>query len=163
MAVPTQLGVSFTPAEISAMEAAAQLINNTIKSKIDFNLSEAERRSLSKVSSEREPFVALSVGTYGVQYPQLNGLSVPFANAQLDATVFGQMKDLESLILQANERVIELKMLAGHYAFQFMRDQYLNAQRYKDSGSVEGSQVVYDGLKDCFEGQGTQNNPLENQ
>lgn len=35
-----------------------------------------------------------------------------------------------------------------------MRNQYENAKQYKDSANVEGAQVVYDGLKDCFEGQG---------
>lgn len=162
MAIPTQLGVIFTPAEISAMEAAALVINNTIKAKIDFNLSEEERSTLSKVSAEREPYVYAAIDTYGLQFPHLGGLAVPHASAVLDNNTYNQMKQIEVLIQQATERVVELKMLAGHYTFQYMRDLYLNAQRYKDSGSVEGAQVTYDGLKNCFEGQGRQNNPLPN-
>lgn len=156
MPVPTSLAVEFTPAEIAAMDAAAKLINDTIKAKANFNLSDEERKNLSKVGPEREPFVSQSINTYAVQYPQLNGLAVPLADAQKDAKVYGEMQNLLSLMEQANERAVELQMVAGHFAYKFMRDQYENAEQYKDSAAVEGAQVIYDGLKDCFEGQGPQ-------
>lgn len=151
MPVPTSLAVEFTPAEITAMQDAAKLINDTIKAKVDMNLSEDERKTLSKVGPEREPYVSQSINTYADQYAHLNGLAVPVSNAKMDATVYGQMQNLLSLMSQATERAVELQMVAGHFAYRFMRDQYNNAKQYKDSASVEGAQVVYDGLKDCFE------------
>ncbi|MCF8464755.1 MAG: hypothetical protein K9G41_07935 [Flavobacteriales bacterium] len=50
-------------------------------------------------------------------------------------------------------------MAAGHFAFEFMGDQYYNAKRYLGK-NVPGAQIVYDGLKGCFEGQGS-NNPTQ--
>ena len=71
MAIPTKLGVEFTPAEVDAMKAAAQVIIDTIVAKADINLSNEERKSLSKVSNERMPFVLKSIGEYAVDYPAL--------------------------------------------------------------------------------------------
>ena len=155
MPVPTTLDVTITVAEFDAMIDAAKLINNTIKAKIDFNLSNDERQSLSKVGPEREFYVGKSVNDYGVAYPHLNGLSVPHALAVKDADVNSQMNELLTWLKQATERVEELEMLSGHFAFTFMSEQYANAKAYKDK-NVEGAQVVYDGLKGCFEGQGPQ-------
>ena len=53
------------------------------------------------------------------------------------------------------KKLTEMQMMAGHFAFQFMNDQYHNAKRYLGD-DVDGAQVVYDGLKGCFEGQGPQ-------
>ncbi len=158
MPVPTKLAVEFTPAEFAAMVDAAKLINDTIKAKIDLNLSNQERRDLSKVGPERQHFVELSVTDYGTAFPHLNGLSVPHADALLDANTNAEMNDLLIWVKQATERVEELEMVSGHFAFQFMREQYENAKNYKDK-NVEGAQVVYDGLKGCFEGQGPQTPP----
>jgi len=159
MPVPTSLAVEFTPAELNDMKNAAKLINDLIKSKIDMNLSDAERRSLSKVGDQRQPYVSIAIGVYANNFPHLNGQAVPLPDAQKDIAVYGELIELVALSQQAFERTIELQMVAGHYAFEFMRDQYFNAERYKDSASVEGAQVVYDGLKACFEGQGPQNPP----
>ncbi len=158
MPVPTKLGVDFTDAEVDAMKAAAQVIIDTIVSKVDLNLSNEERKSLSTVSNERTPFVLKSISEYAVDYPTLNGIGYPLADASKDMDTFGQMFEVLTKITEATERAEELQMVAGHFAYEFMRDQYANAERYRDK-NVAGAQVVYDGLKDCFEGQGTVVNP----
>ncbi len=48
--------------------------------------------------------------------------------------------------------------MTGHFSYLFMRKQYVNAEKNKDE-SVPGAQFIYKELKDCFEGQGEQNNP----
>jgi hypothetical protein len=161
MAIPTKLGVEFTPAEVDAMKAAAQVIIDTIVAKADINLSNEERKSLSKVSNERMPFVLKSIGEYAVDYPALNGIGYPLADAAKDMDTFGQMFEVITKVTEATERVVELQMVAGHFAFKFMTDQYDNAERYRDR-NVAGAQVVYDGLKGAFEGQGPQNDSTAN-
>jgi len=156
MSVPTQLGVDFTTAEVDAMKAAAQTIIDTINGKASFNMSNDEREELSKVGDERTPYVLKSVGEYGVDYPHLNGLAYPFANAQLDMDTYGSMFEVLTKLSEAMEKAEEMQMVAGHFAYKFMRDQYDNAKKYKDE-NVAGAQVVYDGLKGAFEGQGPQN------
>ena len=43
--------------------------------------------------------------------------------------------------------------VAGHFSYKFMTNQYYNAKRYLGD-NVAGAQIVCDGLKGCFEGQG---------
>ncbi len=156
MPIPLQLGVTFTPAEITTMKMAAQSITNLIISKVNFNMSNEERESLSKVGDERLPYVFKSIGDYAVNYPGLNGQAYSMALATLDKDTYGQMFEVLTLVKEATERCEELQMVAGHFCFQFMTDQYDNAKKYRDK-NVAGAQVVYDGLKGCFEGQGPQN------
>jgi hypothetical protein len=156
MPIPTQLGVDFTDAEVDAMKAAAQTIIDTINGKASFNMSNDERKDLSKLGDERLPYAQKSIGEYGVDYPHLNGLAYPFANAQLDMNTYGSMFEVLTKLSEALEKAEEMQMVAGHFCYLFMRQQYDNAQDNKDL-NVAGAQVVYDGLKGAFEGQGPQN------
>ncbi len=156
MAIPLQLGIPFTPAEITTMKTAAQSITALIKSKIIFNMSNEEREALSKLANERLPFGLKSIKEYAVDYPNLNGQAYPYALADVDMDTYGQMFQVLTAMEEANEVTTELQMVAGHFAFKFMRDQFANAERYRTE-NVAGAQVVYDGLKDCFAGQGPQN------
>jgi hypothetical protein len=156
MAVPVQLGISFSPAEITAMKGGLQVVIDTVKSKIEMNLSNEERQALNSVKDERRPYIDRSVTDYAVTYPNLNGLGYSAANATRDHEVLVLTDGLATLTAEVNERLEELNLLAGHFCFKFMSDQYNNASRYKDD-NVPGAQIVYDGLKGCFEGQGPQN------
>lgn len=160
MPIPLKVAVAFTPIEMDAMRDAAKLINNTIKSKIEFNMSTEEREDLNKMKDVRLPYALRGITEFGVNYPHLNGPAYTQADAKLDLDVFGEMMGLESLIEQAMERVVELRMAAGHFAWEFTGDQYANAQRNKDK-NVEGAQVVYDAQKGAFEGQGPQGGNVE--
>jgi hypothetical protein len=156
MPIPLQLGVTFTPAEKASMMSAAQTITNIIISKANFNMSNEERESLSKVGDERLPYVLKSVSNYAITYPNLNGQAYPVALAISDIQTYGDLFEVLTAVKEATERCEELQMVAGHFCFQFMNDQYDNAKKYRDK-NVTGAQVVYDGLKGCFEGQGPQN------
>ncbi|MBI1287944.1 MAG: hypothetical protein GC178_10225 [Flavobacteriales bacterium] len=156
MPIPLQLGVEFTAAEVDAMKAAAQTIIDTIEGKVSFNMSNEERASLSTVSDERAPYVLKSVAEYGVDYPNLNGLAYQHDLAAKDLATYGFMFEVLTKLSEATEKVEELQMVAGHFTYKFMRDQYDNAEKYR-ADNVAGAQVVYDGLKGAFEGQGPQN------
>jgi hypothetical protein len=158
MAIPLQLGIPFTSAEILTMKTAIQSVTALIKSKSTFNMSTEEREELSKVGNERLPFALKSVKEYGVDYPNLNGQAYPFALADVDMDNYGQLIQVLTALAEANEVTTEFQMVAGHFCFEFMTDQYDNASKYRDK-NVAGAQVVYDGLKDCFAGQGQQINP----
>lgn len=157
MAVPLKLGIAFTPVQLADMLTVAKVVNDTIKAVIDFNLSTKERESLSKLGNERAPYAFKSITEYSTNFPHLNGLAYTAPDAEADLQTYGQTEEILTLLAQSVERATELQMVAGHFCFEFMRDQYANAERYKDNGSVEGAQIVYDGLKDCFAGQGPQN------
>jgi len=157
MAIPTELGVSFTPAELDSMKAAANTITALIRSKKILNLSNEERgNELSTVSDERLPFVHKSINDYAVAFPNLNGLSYPLVWAAADFNTFDGLEQLMTAMAEAQEVVTEMHMVAGHFSFKFMTDQYYNAKRYRGD-NVPGAQIVYDGLKGCFEGQGATN------
>jgi hypothetical protein len=158
MSVPLTLGITFTQAELDAMQAGVQVVIDTIAAKISFNLSNEERQQLSKVGDERFPFVERSINDYGINYPQFNPLAYTYANVQKDGSVYGQMSSLLSKIKEADEVTQELQMVAGHFCFLFMRKQYELAQSNIDQ-NVPGAQVVYDGLKECFE---RDSNPVPN-
>ncbi len=68
---------------------------------------------------------------------------------------YRQMFELLTAMAEAKEVATEMQMVAGHFCYKFMNDQYYNAKRYRGD-NVGGAQVVYDGLKGCFEGQGPQ-------
>lgn len=156
MAIPTELGVSFTQTEIDDMKAAANAIIAIVRSKKILNMTNDEKSfKLSTVGDERLPFVLKSIGDYAVAYPHLNGLGYPYAMAADDRATLGQLFEVQTTMAEANEVVDEMRLLAGHFCYKFMRAQYKNAQSYLGD-NVEGAQVVYDGLKDCFEGQGSQ-------
>lgn len=155
MAEPTELGVDFTDVEIDDMKAGAQVSIDTVNSKKVLNLSNEEREELSKVGDKRAPYVLKSVGQYAVDYPDLNGKAYPLSKAALDLDTYGQLHEVETKLRESLEKVVEMKMVAGHFLYKFMRDQYDNAVRYRGD-NVPGAQVVYDGLKGAFEGQGPQ-------
>ncbi len=161
MPIPLQLGVQFTPAEIATMKAAAQSITSLVKSKMDFNMSNEERKSLSTVGDERAPFVLKSIADYGVTYPNLNGQAYTHLMASMDLGTYAQLFEVLTVVKEAAERTEEMQMVAGHFCYEFMRDQYDNAAKYRDK-NVAGAQIVYDGLKGCFEGQGPQNSNVLN-
>ena len=153
MPVPLKLGVSFTQAEIDAMKAGVQVVIDTIQSKIILNLSNQERKDLSKLSNERLPFVGRSIREYALDYPQFNPLAYAYGDVKQDFPTYSGMEAVLSKLTEATEVSTELQMVAGHFCFLFMRKQYELAETNKDQ-NVPGAQVIYDGLKDCFEGQG---------
>lgn len=156
MAIPTELGVNFTPAEIDSLKAAAKTITDLVRSKKTINLSNDERQNkLSTISDERLPYVHRSISNYAVAYPNLNGLAYPLASAAEDFNTFDGLGQVLTAIEEAREVTTEMRMVAGHFCFKFMNDQYYNAKRYLGD-NVDGAQLVYDGLKECFEGQGPQ-------
>lgn len=155
MPIPLKLGVSFTPEEITAISEAAQLIIDTINNKMVLNLSTEERKSLSKISDNRFTYVARSISEYAVDFPQLNGIGYALADANNDLKTFANLGGVLTLIAEAQERVTEMQMVAGHFMFGFATDQYANAERYKNK-NVTGADTVYNAMKDMFEGQGPQ-------
>lgn len=153
MPLPLKLGVTFSDAEVADMKAGMQVVINTIHSKIIANLSVKERSDLSKLGPERIPYAEKSIGIYGIDYPQFNPLAYLFADAQKDAETYAQMQQVISKLKECGEVATELQMLAGHFVYLFMRKQYENGQSNVDE-NVPGAQVIVDGLKGAFEGQG---------
>lgn len=156
MATPAQFGIPFTEEEEATIQAALQSITTILQSKINFNMDNEEREKLSKVGPERFPYVLKSINDYAVQFPNLNGQAYPLALATVDMNNYGLTAGMRTSIGQITEITEEIQMVSGHFAYEFMRDQYDNAKRYRGN-NVHGAQVVYDGLKGCFEGQGPQN------
>jgi len=158
MSLPTELGVSFTPAEVSTMKAALDSVITIIRSKKTLNLSNTERKSVPKIGNDRLPFAHKSIKTYGVDYPALNGLAYPFSMAAADMETYNALVEVMTKIKETSEVTEEMQMVAGHFCLKFMKDQYHNAKRYLGD-NVAGAQVVYDGLKPCFEQHGSVVNP----
>jgi hypothetical protein len=156
MAIPAQYGIPFTLAERTTIQTALQTILPILQSKVNFNMTAEERGNLSKIGDERLPYAMKSIKEYAVQYPNLNGQAYPVAMANIDFDTYGYMFTFLTTIAQMKELSEEIQMVAGHFCYRFMRDQYGLAGSYLGD-NVPGAQVVYDGLKDCFEGQGPQN------
>lgn len=152
------MGISFTPAEFTAIKAAAQSVIDLLQAKIILNISNEERKSLSKVGPEREPYVDISIADYAVNIPAFNPVGWPILDATNDATFYGQLQELRTILAQGTESAEEAQMAAGHFAFQFMLGQYAVA---KDNvgGNVPGAQTIVDGLEGAFEGMGYQGPP----
>jgi hypothetical protein len=156
MATPAQYGIPFTPAEEAVIQAAYQSVLTILQSKVNFNMTDEERQGLSKVGMERAPYVLKSINDYAQQFVNLNGQAYPLALASVDLANYGLTSTMLTTLGLLTEITTEIQMVSGHFAFEFMRDQYENAKRYRGN-NVAGAQVVYDGLKGCFEGQGPQN------
>lgn len=155
MAIPVQYGIAFTPAEETTIITAFQSVLVILQAKANFNMTNEERGELSKVGDERLPYVLKSISDYAVQFPNLNGLAHPIALANIDLSTYGFTGTMTTTMTQLAELTEEIRMVAGHFAYAFMLDQYYNAERYRGD-NVAGAQVVYDGLKGCFEGMGPQ-------
>jgi hypothetical protein len=104
--------------------------------------------------------VLKSISNYGVAFPNLNGLAYKHPLAVNDLSTFANLFEVQTAMIEATEVVEEMRMVAGHFCFKFMKDQYHNAKRYLGD-NVDGAQIVYDGLKGCFEGQGAQDDDEE--
>jgi len=156
MSIPTELGVSFTKAEIDTMQASVQSVIDIIRSKKRLNLSNKEREKLATVNNRRATYVSRSINNYAVDYPNINGLAYPVTMAVDDFDTYAKLLPLLTKLTEAREVTEEMHMLAGHLSFKFMKDQYHTAKRYLGD-NVVGAQVVYDGLKTCFSGQGAVN------
>ena len=153
-----QFGIPFTPAEVATIQTSLQSVITILESKMNFNMSNEERKLISSVGNKREPYIMRSINTYAVQFPNLNGQAYPHSLAAIDLNNYELTNRLASPLARIEELRTEMHMVSGHFAYEFMRDQYDNAKRYR-SNNVAGAQVVYDGLKDCFEGQGQKQNP----
>jgi hypothetical protein len=158
MAIPMQFGIPFTPAEVATIQTSLQSIITIFESKMNFNMSNEERKLISSVGNKREPYIMRSINNYAVQFPNLSGQAYPHSLAAIDLNNYELTNMLASPLARIEELRTEMHMVSGHFAYEFMRDQYDNAKRYR-SNNVAGAQVVYDGLKDCFEGQGQKQNP----
>jgi hypothetical protein len=124
-----------------------------IQSKVIVNITESERKSLSKVGPGREPYVNKSITDYGANIPAFNPIAWPLADAEKDGATYSQMNEVLTLLNEANDVVQELQMVAGHFAYQFMLGQYNLAQDNLET-NISGAQTIVDGLKGAFEGQG---------
>ncbi len=156
MATPAQYGIPITPAEETAILAAIQTIRAILLTKVNFNMTNEEKQAFSTMQENRLPYVLKSISDYAVQYPHLNGLAVPVASANIDLSTYGTTGVITTGLKQLSELTQEIQIVAGHFAYKFMLQQYNNAEENLGE-NVEGAQVVYDGLKGCFEGQGPQN------
>ncbi len=97
--------------------------------------------------------MARSIGEYADDYPAFNPIAYKDTDAKLDLKTYVGIDSVMSKLKEATEISTELQMVAGHFTFLFMSEQYAAAKRNKKH-NVQGAQVIYDGLKDCFEGQG---------
>ncbi len=156
MPIPPQFGIPFTPAEQATIQAAFLAVSTILRSKVNFNMTEDERKELSKLGMERTPYVHKSINDYAVQFPNLNGLAYPLPLATIDLANHNYTASMLTSLASITETTTEIQMVSGHFAYEFMRDQYGSAKRYRGN-NVAGAQVVYDGLKGCFESQGRQN------
>ncbi len=117
MSVPNKLGISFTQAEVDAMKAGAKVISDTIEAKIILNLSEEERKNLSKVGIERIPYVALSLNDYAINFPQFNPIAYSLADATKDGDTYFHMGDVLTLLTESPSGHANCKWWRGILCF----------------------------------------------
>jgi hypothetical protein len=149
MPIPTS-PLNLTAAQITALNTALDTIVTTLTAAGAANLTKEEIASLQAIGDTRQPFVDRTMQQHVVNYPTLLPNFVPLTEAQKHYTNANALKAMLLKISKINEMADECRMVADHYAFEYMRDVYQNAQRGK-SRNVLGSDVVYEDLKPLFE------------
>lgn len=161
MPMPSEMGLEFTPAEITDLNTAFDAILTIINGKKIVQLTAEERQAAQSASETRMPYIDNTINNLAPAFPTLQPGYLTLSNAEKDLNASLQLRGLAAKRNEVNDRMIDFAMASEHFAYQYMRKFYSNAQEAQ-SVNTPGADTVVAALSPLFEGQGPQNEPVAN-
>ena len=161
MPMPSEMGLEFTPVEITDLNTHFDAILTIMNNKKVVQLTAEERQGAQSASEKRLPYIQNAITTLAPDFPNLqpNFLKLTDATADLKASV--QLRELAAKRNEVNDRMIDFEMASEHFAYIYMRKLYAIAKEGQEV-NTPGADTVVTALAPLFEGQGDQPNPVPN-
>ena len=153
MPMPSEMGLDFTAAEITALTDHFTGILTIMNAKKVVQLTAKERNGAQSVSETRFPYVQNTITNLAPDFPALQPGFLVFADAQKDLGASSTLRDLSVLRNEVNDRMTDFAMASEHFAYQYTRIFYSNAQKAQ-AVNTPGADTVVEALAPLFEGQG---------
>lgn len=150
MPMPSEMGLEFTPAEITALTGHFEGILTIMNAKKVVQLTAKERQGAQSASETRFPYINNAIANLAPAFPALQPGFLPIANAEKDLAAASTLRDLTTLRNEVNDRMIDFAMASEHFAYQYMRKFYKIAQEAQ-AVNTPGADTVVDALKPLFE------------
>lgn len=158
MAMPDEMGVEFTAAELAIITTGIQQAITAITNKKVVQLTAEERQGGQSVAETRQPYVHKAIENLAPTYPNLQPGFLPITNAQTDLRASEQMNEAKILAVELMDRIIDFGLASEHFAYLYTRKFYAIAKEAQGTKTT-GADTVVDELKGLFEGQGQTNPP----
>jgi len=161
MAMPDKMGVELTPAQYTTIIDALNLALTTLNGVKIVQLTAEERKGAQSASEIRFPYIQNAIENLAPQYPALQPGYLPYADAEKDMNLALDMREINLIVAEVNDRFTDLAMASEHHAYKYMRKFY-NIAKEAQSENTPGADTVVNALKPLFEGQGEQTNETPN-
>ena len=161
MPMPSEMGLEFTPAEITDLNTAFDAILTIVNAKKIVQLTAEERQAAQSASETRLPYIDNAINNLAPAFPALQPGYLTLSSVTKDFSASIQLRGLAAKRNEVNDRMIDFAMASEHFAYQYMRKFYTNAQEAQ-SVNTPGADTVVDALSPLFEGQGVKNPPVPN-
>lgn len=161
MPMPSEMGLEFTPAEITALSGHFEAILTIMNAKKVVQLTAKERQGAQSASEKRFPYVQNAIINLAPAFPKLQPNYLDFAEAQKDFGAANDLRTLTALRNEVNDRMIDFAMASEHFSYLYTRHFYANAQKAQGV-NTPGADTVVEALSPLFEGQGEQNDAVDN-
>lgn len=156
MPMPDKMGLNFTPLEITDLTTHFDAILAIMNAKKVVQLTPKERQAAQSASEKRMPYVQNTIVNLAPAFPNLQPGFVSFTDAQNDFSASDTLRALSAKRNEVNDRMIDFAMASEHFAYQYMRKFYNQAQEAQEV-NTPGADTVVEALAPLFEGQGKEN------
>jgi len=156
MPMPSEMGLEFTPVEVQDMLNHFNGILAIMNAKKVVQLTAKERQGAQSVSEIRFPYTENAIHNLAPTFPNLQPSFLSLADAEKDFSASSDLRSLANVRNEVNDRMIDFAMASEHFAFEYMRQFYHNAQRAQGV-NTPGADTVVEALAPLFEGQGERN------
>ncbi len=161
MPMPDKMGLEFTPAEMTDLNAHFDGILTIMNNKKVVQLTAEERQGAQSASEKRLPYIQNAITTLAPNFPNLQPNFLILADADKDFNVSVQLRELAAKRNEVNDRMIDFSLASEHFAYIYMRKFYALAKEGQEV-NTPGADTVVEALAPLFEGQGDQPDPVPN-
>jgi hypothetical protein len=155
MAMPDEMGLDFTPTELTDIKDHFTGILTIINGKKIVQLTDKERQGAQSASETRLPYMDNGINNLATTFSNLQPGFLSLVKATADIKTAFDFREIDSLRNEVNDRMIDFAMASEHFAYQYMRAFYDGAKTAQ-AVNTPGADVVVNALAPLFEGQGVQ-------
>lgn len=150
MALNEDLNFKFAAAEVTSIDTKLDEILAIINAASTPMLNLSSKKGIRNVSKIREPYANNAINQYAVDFPGLNSISVPIAQANNCWALLKQSEHFLAKVNNIRDRFDDLRVNGGYVAMKFTDDQYGNAE-HNLGRNVAGVDVVYEGQNPLYD------------
>src|ERR1051325_674043 len=124
MPMPDKMGLQFTGTQkqdvMDALQTALTILNDI---KV-VQLTPEERQGAQSAAERRLPYVDNAINNLAPAYPALQPGFMSWDDANSDAKMTGELRQILLLVDEINHRFIDFSLASEHFAYMYMRKFY---------------------------------------